>query len=916
MNSTPRPSSDPLRRRRAAGDLALAALIFVAGVALYGRTLAPTVVTVFDDSPEMQLVCYLLGVAHPTGYPLYTLLGKLFTLLPWGDVAYRINLFAAVSAALALAFLALLVRELTGRPLAGALAALALAVSPVFWSQATLGEVYSLHALFIVVCLWLLARWEGAGGTQPRRLVLLAAAAGLALTHHRMILLFAPALALVAFLVWRRWPAGESLVPPAWPRLGRLLPALLLPLLLYLYIPLIGARVGSLDGTYRNTLGGFLEHVLALSYGAFISGNPFGETRDLLFYGTLWLAQFGVAGGLLGLAGLLWPTRRRRMQLALILSAGINVAFALLYRVADIEVFLLPAFVLWAVGIGLALGSVLDLGRRAVWARPVALLLALAFAIQPALIAARTWPAADRSRSWSVHDEALDALAQPLPQGATIIGILGEMTVLRYFQRTQGVRPDVQTIAANLEDARMAALAETMDREGAAYLTRRLPGAEARFHLDAAGPLIRVSPKTPPAAAGPCPAGEIVAGLCLRGFSTDMQQRHAMTLLRLHLDWQALRDDLPDMRFSARLSMPAGQPGARVVAQEDSRPAHETYPTDGWQAGEVVADSMDLTIPPGTPAGPCDLILVAYAPADGHELGRLLLGQVTLPGAAAMPATDELRIPVLDGRDWDGRLTLLGYAPVGGTYPPGAAIPVELLWRARRPLEDDWSLRLRLEKDGAAGRATTLTLPASLGAGGLARQWAEVPTPANLADGEYTLYLSAERAGATRRLGPAGLPLWPGPSKVALGRVIIQGRPRAFVAPAVAHRLDATFGETIALLGWEMEPAAPRAGETVSVRLVWKALASAETSYAVFVHLVDGSGQIVAQQDSPPGLGMLPTSGWVAGEVVDDRHPLTLPAGRYTLRVGLYAPADGARLPARGATAGPDFVVLGEVNVP
>ncbi|NIV35999.1 MAG: DUF2723 domain-containing protein, partial [Anaerolineae bacterium] len=72
------------------GDLLLVVVLFAASLALYVHTLAPSVATLFDDSLEFPLVSYRLGIAHPTGYPLYTLLGKLFTLAPWQDVAWRV----------------------------------------------------------------------------------------------------------------------------------------------------------------------------------------------------------------------------------------------------------------------------------------------------------------------------------------------------------------------------------------------------------------------------------------------------------------------------------------------------------------------------------------------------------------------------------------------------------------------------------------------------------------------------------------------------------------------------------------------------------------------------------------------------------------------------------------------------------
>src|SRR5690349_15544120 len=74
--------------------LVVGMVLMVAALALYVATLAPSVMP--GDYAEFQFCAAILGIPHPTGYPLYVLLGKLFTLLPVGDVAYRVNLSSAV----------------------------------------------------------------------------------------------------------------------------------------------------------------------------------------------------------------------------------------------------------------------------------------------------------------------------------------------------------------------------------------------------------------------------------------------------------------------------------------------------------------------------------------------------------------------------------------------------------------------------------------------------------------------------------------------------------------------------------------------------------------------------------------------------------------------------------------------------
>ena len=95
-HSTSQGNGTRLRVRR---DYVIALIIGLAGFALYAATAAPSVATLFDDSLEFQVVLPTLGIAHPSGYPLYTLLGKLFTLLvPFGDPAGRANLLSALCA--------------------------------------------------------------------------------------------------------------------------------------------------------------------------------------------------------------------------------------------------------------------------------------------------------------------------------------------------------------------------------------------------------------------------------------------------------------------------------------------------------------------------------------------------------------------------------------------------------------------------------------------------------------------------------------------------------------------------------------------------------------------------------------------------------------------------------------------------
>ena len=206
-----------------------------------------------------------------------------------------------------------------------------------------------------------------------------------------------------------------------------------------------------------------------------------------------------------------------------------------------------------------------------------------------------------------------------------MIGLLGETTLVRYFRDVLGQRPDVEVVPADAEAARFAAVDAALAARKPVYLTRDLAGAAGRYSLDAAGPLIAVSPKATPA---PCPAGQPVgADVVLAEARTEVRQTHAGPVVRLALTWAAAQPISEELKISARLVDAAGQ----VVSQDDRVPVHFTYPTTAWVPGERVTDIYDLPLPAGAPGGALNPLLILYRAVDGSEVGRVQLPPVTVP---------------------------------------------------------------------------------------------------------------------------------------------------------------------------------------------------------------------------------------------------------------------------------------------
>jgi 4-amino-4-deoxy-L-arabinose transferase-like glycosyltransferase len=141
------------------------------------------------------------------------------------------------------------------------------------------------------------------------------------------------------------------------------------------------------------------------------------------------------------------------------------------------------------------------------------------------------------------------------------------------------------------------------------------------------------------------------------------------------------------------------------------------------------------------------------------------------------------------------------------------------------------------------------------------------------------------------------------------------------VPPPIENRLDARFGEHIALRGYKLHTDALTSTGALSLTVQWKADAPPQHDYLLFAHLLNAQGERVAQIDVPPGGPDQPASQWEPGRVITWQHPLPLPPdlppGEYWLALGLYRPDDFARLPLYGAApppaapaAGPDALLL------
>ncbi len=609
--------------------------VFIASLALYVRTLAPDVV--YADGGELQFGAWNFSFVHPTGYPLYLILGGVFQhLVPIGNPAYRLNLFTAITAALAVAGVYAVVYELVRRPLPAIVAAFSIAVTRMFWIDAGGAEVYALHAAFVASLVWLALRFKAA--PSMRRLVVFCAVLGLALTHHRSIILWMPGLA--AFLLmcgWKAWSGGWRPDRVA-SRAAVLACAVLAPLLLYLYVPLRApsapyttmaltpTRVISL---YDNTPAGFVNYVLGRVFQGELKWDATSAAR-LEAVPQLLLDEFGVIGIAFALIGSAVLVRRREWPLLALVATSFSmvVAFASLYHIGDISHYYTPALLVVTVLAGVGIGAVLEVAQRS---RPIfAVVLALAVWLPLSQLAANG-TAADRSGETQARAAWTRILSASVPQNAVLISNdRDDMMPFWYMQYVEHVRTDLiglfPLVTPALEFRNVARLTDTVLDSGRPVLfIKPMPGIEVKYRVTAGNPpLQRVLGRT--ADTGPQIPCDAVLGGKLRIAGYDVVQEQERTRVVVYYRPQATLD----RNLTAFVQL-VDSKGAKVAQGNDHQVGGDYYPTSLWQTGETLTDVQSISLPPNLEPATYRLITGMYSQPDQEPLGEPVeLGTVTI----------------------------------------------------------------------------------------------------------------------------------------------------------------------------------------------------------------------------------------------------------------------------------------------
>ncbi len=397
--------------------------VFVFVLALYVRTLAPTVLYLNDpkflDSVMLQMQVCVLGITHPTGYPTYLMLTHLFTYLPVGDPAYRVNLGSAVYAALAVVAVYAAALLLSQRVVAAAAGALAFGLGAALWSQAVIAEVYTLNALLVAVTIVALLLWRE--HRRDRYLLLSAFLLGLCLTNHLTSGLLLPGSFLFVGLVdWRKLVDVRLVLGGAG--------LFLLGLTPYLYLPIRAAMDPPMDANNPTNFGRFWYVVSGGNLtGSFFSFGPSELPGRMIFYWEHLLGNMHFLVAMVAVSGAVIMLIKDR-------PVGIFLGFLffgwLFYSVEnnipDVDLYFIPTYLVLSLWAATGFGALIEEIESLIADSPrltkgvVLAMLSAVLLFLPLLGVEKTYAKDDMSGVYRGQKE-IDAVAENAAPNATIL---------------------------------------------------------------------------------------------------------------------------------------------------------------------------------------------------------------------------------------------------------------------------------------------------------------------------------------------------------------------------------------------------------------------------------------------------------------------------------------------------------------
>lgn len=416
-------------------------IVFGTSFAVFAATCARTVTG--EDSGELIAAAYTVGVAHPPGYPLWTILAKLFTFLPIGEIAFRVALMSAFFAAATTTALFSIIRRLSDSSFAAAGCAFAFALLRDQWSQSVIAEVYTLNSFLLALSVDRLIAWSKTD-QPPRRLIEVAFLLGLSLTNHLTALAVVPGFLFFVLLNDRR-------ILLRWRLILKMLAAVVVGLLPYAYLPIAAAMNPAMNWGDPSSWSRFVDHVTRRQYTSIAEPQPrtwerFTDQMDVVRDHAL--GQGGTLLLVLGVIALFWTLVYRRDLFLLVASTVLmSTVGIVLYTNFKLDfeniyvnrLFFVPAYLFLTIAAGWMIGNLIRaFPRRFEIVCGVAILVGL-----PAAPVVANYKDCNFAGATLVADYGRELLLS-VDQDAILFPSADHSSFpLIYFRHVENLRPDV-----------------------------------------------------------------------------------------------------------------------------------------------------------------------------------------------------------------------------------------------------------------------------------------------------------------------------------------------------------------------------------------------------------------------------------------------------------------------------------------
>lgn len=846
--------------------------LFIASISaiLYITSLVPGT-SYFKDASEFQTKLYDLEIIHATGYPYYQLLGKVWvSILPFGSIAWRVNLFSAFFSVITLLCLCRIMQRLDSPSWAIISACGTLACSSLIWTHSIVASTYSMHiALVALTALALLSWQEG----HQRGALWFALACGMGLSHHRTFIISLPAF---VFCIWVDKRTRDKALHH-WQKLAVI--ALIPMLISYVWLASLGLWPLKPLFHYLFIEGGkYTYHVASLT--EFI--NRFiNQIIPWILEPFKFIFTSLAISGLLILIGESKESSRRKMGILLLSMALSTVLFfSVIWITPDDRRYFQPLDFALAAGWGFfweyfwKIFSV-KVKQMLVFSKVLHVALAI-IAITPLL-----WLYPINLESFSklrdgYADEVSREILSTVESDAIIAGRWVMIWPIKYYRDVEGMRTDTEIqIGEEHRDDTFAAIEAglpvyfrqpmyELDSETSPYIW--IPILKDK--------LWRVIPRHFPLVHTEEISYQFNEGAQLKAFGLSAWPLKPDSFIRFWTEWQVSPD--PKTKIALQLKDELGK------TIWEHRTTWEQFEESGGQEGNSYF-LLSPTAPPGDYLFSMELEEAdTDQEGDKVQLCTLSVAPNTTLNEERLVLKNDFTPPV----NISPTLNLLGYDFSEDAIAAGQSIKVRLFWQKLVAEPSSHQTYLVVEKareqihvdcDIVIERDQTL-----------AETECTIPIPREATAGKYQVVLYIKHGESQQ--------------KVPLQELEIHARSHSYKMPSPEYPINAMLNQEIRLLGYDLSPETVSGEKRLTLTLYWQPLSPVTGSYKVFAHLITSDGKLIGQHDSEPMGDTAPTRYWVPKEIIADRHsiplPSDLPDGEYQLYTGMYIQETGERLTA------------------